>query len=468
LWCAVLRTKVPGFPIYDGAPHVRPYCSRACAIRPIAMADGSDERIDALEKMLQELKANGPAQAASGTDERLEAIEQAMTDLKSDMRNTEDAPAPPSPPPTPPPPPPSGAASELSKAEATLEGLKVDGYGPEVLTPLEGKIATLRERVGVESALPPLSASQRKIWEACDKINDEAQQTDSDSAARLNVLRGERKFLLDALLRSDQWAYVYMLDVLAARDIPAEDYPCRQGIAMVSADAVEEGLAAEAEAATTLRTVKDAELALAAEAQLAAAGAEAANEASAAAGDPSDIDLTFARCFLASEEERFNVRPRVVGRGMWTPELDAARLKTFRAFLVRLLEGKELQVAVAALARDDLLVAKLKDESKEAAQRAASCREAARLGDAADAAADDDDDANVGLRLECAWAARADFVARWQGRVDSFVAPAEPSYEGLSAVGRLRAQQAWQREASGAAPDDTADKLNKWFGNFLK
>jgi len=79
------------------------------------MAEGADERIDALEKMLQELKANGPPQSASEPTaaERLAALEQAMADLKGDLQKSavaeaptppEPLPPPPAPPPAPPPP----------------------------------------------------------------------------------------------------------------------------------------------------------------------------------------------------------------------------------------------------------------------------------------------------------------------------------------------------------------------------
>ena len=117
------------------------------------------------------------------------------------------------------------AASDLSKAEATLRGLAQDGYGPEVLGPLEDKIAKLRARVASELALPPMTAAQRGIWEVCDRIDEESETKDSDSAKRLAVLRGERKFLLDRLLRDDTSQYCEMLKIISGRGMEQDDYP---------------------------------------------------------------------------------------------------------------------------------------------------------------------------------------------------------------------------------------------------
>ena len=49
----------------------------------------------------------------------------------------------------------SKAEAELAKAQATLQGLVADGYGADVLGPLETKIAKLRSRVAGELLLPP-------------------------------------------------------------------------------------------------------------------------------------------------------------------------------------------------------------------------------------------------------------------------------------------------------------------------
>ena len=337
------------------------------------------------------------------------------------------------------------AESDLAQAEATLVGLVQDGYGPEVLEPLQAKILQLRKRVSRELLLPPMSAAQRAIWTVCDRIDDESDAEDSDTTARLGVLRGERKFLLDRLLGEDVSQYCKMLDILSARGLNDDDYPARLGKPMASAEAVEEGLSAEASPAPVAREVSDA---------AAAAAAEAANEASMATQAPTEVDMTFVRCFVASEEALFKLKSKVVGKEMWSQETERARLNSFRAFLTKLIfDEADVSAALTALAIADDLRQRFEREKRDSSIVHSKAS-----------------DARVAQRAQLAWLERADFVEAWSDRTPTSCEPLKPNYEGLSAVGRIRAQRKYERELSGERPEDSAEaaaaKANKWFADW--
>jgi len=38
-----------------------------------------------------------------------------------------------------------------------------------------------------------------------------------------------------------------------------------------------------------------------------------------------------------------------------------------------------------------------------------------------------------------------------------------PSFQGMSAINQMRAQQEWKQKVEGAPRDEQAEKLNKWF-----
>ena len=127
----------------------------------------------------------------------------------------------------------------------------------------------------------------------------------------------ERRFLLNALLRSDAAAYTQLLSALSTRSdsepIADADFPSISGMAMSSAAAGEEGLASEAAATAAAETRAEA---VKAAGEAAAAAAELENEA--AAGAAAIVDVQFARCFLTSEERRCGLPHRYVGADMWS------------------------------------------------------------------------------------------------------------------------------------------------------
>ena len=234
-------------------------------------------------------------------------------------------------------------SDDLKKAEATLKGLLQDGFGPEALRPLESKINTLRARVDAEKSMPPLKSVQRKIWDLGYVIEDEESRNDSDTPARLTVMRGERRYLLEKLLRDDGAAYVDFLTLLSGKGLTENDFPSLNGIPMVSADAVEQGLSAEAAEAVRRQAVQDARRAQVEAAEAAAASSERANEA--ASSTFAEIDLTFATCFISSEEARFDMTPKVAGKGMWTAELQL--LEFLRVVCINM-KGRSIILSVSA------------------------------------------------------------------------------------------------------------------------
>lgn len=337
-------------------------------------------------------------------------------------------------------------SDDLKKAEATLKGLLQDGFGPEALRPLESKINTLRARVDAEKSMPPLKSVQRKIWDLGYVIEDEESRNDSDTPARLTVMRGERRYLLEKLLRDDGAAYVDFLNLLSGKGLTENDFPSLNGIPMVSADAVEQGLSAEAAEAVRRQAVQDARRAQVEAAEAAAASSERANEA--ASSTFAEIDLTFATCFISSEEARFDMTPKVAGKGMWTAELQLLRLKTFRAFLnVLIFQGAALDAALSELAMADVLRKAFEFEIREQKRN--------------------EEYVVVTERARGAWQNRAAFIREWKDRSPVSYLPSEPSYNGMSAVGRLRARQTYERELAGEKSDGTAEKLNAWFNEFL-
>ena len=193
-------------------------------------------------------------------------------------------------------------SEELAKLLATLEGLKEDGFGPEALAPLEAKIAALTERVALAESLV-LTTEQRRIWRLCDDIDDEADRTDSDSPARLKVLRDERRFLLEKLARSDCDAYAQLLRLLAdngRRLAGPDDLPAIGGVPLDSAAAVDRALSAELEARSLAQAAAQAESA-------AAAVPSSVEERKRAALERTDgsVDLNF-----VSARARAHARPR--------------------------------------------------------------------------------------------------------------------------------------------------------------
>ena len=210
----------------------------------------------------------------------------------------------------------------LAKLRETLEGLSQDGLPPEALAPLREQIASLEEKVANSADSLDLSSEQQKIWDFCDKIDAAAAALAKDAAddfakQRLSTLKAERRFLLNALLRSDAAAYTQLLSALSTRSdsepIADADFPSISGMAMSSAAAVEEGLASEAAATAAAETRAEA---VKAAGEAAAAAAELENEA--AAGAAAIVDVQFARCFLTSEERRCGLPHRYVGADMWS------------------------------------------------------------------------------------------------------------------------------------------------------
>ena len=366
-------------------------------------------------------------------------------------------------------------SDDLNKAEATLKGLLQDGFGPEALGPLESKINMLRERVNAEKSMPPLKSVQRKIWDLGYGIEDEEKRDDSDTPARLTVMRGERKYLLEKLLRDDVSAYVDFLTLLSAKGLTEDDFPSLNGIPMVSADAVEQGLSGEAAEAVRRQALQEARRAQGEAAEAAAASSERANEA--ASSTFAEIDLIFATCFISSEEARFDMTPKVAGKGMWTAELQLLRLKTFRAFLNELIfEGAALDAALSELAMADVLRKAFEYEIRE--QKRDLGRNLGRsdlgrsdLGKAFEYEIREQkrhkEYVVVTERARGAWQSRVAFIREWKDRSPVSYLPNEPSYNGMSAVGRLRARQTYERELAGEKSDVTAEKLNAWFNEFL-
>jgi len=223
----------------------------------------------------------------------------------------------------------------------------------------------------------------------------------------------------------------------------------RNGVPMVSVVAVEDGLLASDASAAVSERQGDLDSSAAE-----AAAAELANEASMAAEVPIAVDLTFARCFMTSEEALFKIPSKIVGQEMWTQQMETARLKSFGAFLNRILfEGAEIDSALTALAMADELRIQFAKE-----KRTSSTVHPEAPG------------AMVAQRAQLAWAERANFVATWKDRLPAAYEPAKPSYAGLSAVGRLRAQRAYERQLSGENPEESAEaaaaKANKWFADW--
>ena len=145
---------------------------------------------------------------------------------------------------------------------------------------------------------------------------------------------------------------------------------------------------------------------------------------------------------------------------MWTEELDLLRLKSFRDFLARGRECSDFGAkAMMALADADQLTKAYRFELRQLKRAAANLEP----GEALEA------ELSVEGRFNRAWADRAAFVADWTPRLPVPRQPYRPSLNGLSAVGRLRAQQEYEREASGRnQAEKNARMLNKWFDDWLR
>ena len=167
------------------------------------------------------------------------------------------------------------------------------------------------------------------------RLTPAASQTDEDAPKRQQVLRGERAFLLDKLLRSDRAAYLELIPLLLEqRGMTEADLPRVMGVALTTEETIELGLAQEAralEAQAERRAAK-----AAAEAAVDAEGAieEARREALAAeAVDADGISALFSRAFLASEEAHFKIEPKVVGYKAWSDTQERTRIASVRALL---------------------------------------------------------------------------------------------------------------------------------------
>ena len=336
----------------------------------------------------------------------------------------------------------------LEGLQATLRGLKDDGYGADVLAPLEAKIAALEAGEAGEAAAPAppaLSPDQQRIYDLCDSVDAERARTDDEDAPkRIEVLRSERRFLLNSMLRADRTEYAEMLSALADRELADDDYPSICGVAVASVAALEEALAAEE--------------------ALSAAKAKAQDEASRVAVVPDDVaarkqaaldrtdgsfDLGFVRAFVLSEEYYYEIPNRVVDEGMWTAAQDMARLQSFRGFLEKLSAGDEFSAARVALAMADPLAKALDAEAKDPAFEGAP----------------------VAQRAKEAWGRREEFIERWPQPTAKGRAPKADS--GLSPIARMRqlgdaSDPMSKRRVGDKDEKDATDKLNKWFEDFLK
>ena len=362
---------------------------------------------------------------------------------------------------------PEAYGAELAKLQATLVGLREDGFPPDALEPLEAKIIAIEAKITAASALPPLDDDQRKIWMMSDDIDDAqsmAESGDDYAAQRLSTLRAERRFMMSGLFRQNPDAYVRLLEVLStrAKTLPTADYPEASGFALTSVAAVEQAMAAAnrvtADADNAARKAQ--ELALAAEQQ--AAQVEAENEAQADASRT--VDLVFARCFLTSEEALFGIPHKYVGKDMWSDAQDDARSQNFRdAFAVLVQrqdsEGSVLKEALLKISRVDPVAQ----------------RWAAEAADAEDTAAAALKQAPVELRLLEAWRDRTAFTAEWQARVPKNVEEDSLRFDGSSesAVGRMRRMGAatdsmsLRQRTDDEARDDWVDKANRWWNDNM-
>ena len=366
-------------------------------------------------------------------------------------------------------------ADELGKLQATLSGLKDDGFPPETLAPLEAQIAELEAKVATEEALPPLTPEQRRIWDMCDDIDKEAGRTDEDAPKRLSILRRERAYLLDGLLQTSSDAYLQLLPLLSQRGLSDADYPSFDGVAMKSAVAVEarlqrildslkEQAAAQAAAPADVQAAGTGVAASGAADEAAMAAAEAEREAAAAMSDGL-VDVAFAKAFLISEEARLNIPHAVVGENMWSENQEKIRIKTVRTCITQLLDGKPILDALCAMAREDKLASRLRDEARASSVAAAAAAPSRTMPV--------DVPSTVADRLEAAWKNSAQFVAEWQSRAPVPAEDAAPvDTDGLSAVGRLRKTGASSDPMSAKA--DSASQsvfgwsnLNDKFNDFI-
>jgi len=283
---------------------------------------------------------------------------------------------------------------KLRIALETLKGLQADGYDAEMLTPLLSKIAELEKQVERRRELASLRPPTRS-----------AQETTAPAEAPAPTV-----------------------------DAEAEDKAASQF------DSIPEA-ASQFDSIPVVSPTGQA-----------AAEMERMNEAKAMAM-ANDVDLTFARCFLTSEEARFGIAQKQIGVNMWSREQDIKRMQTIRAFLNKLLEGVEVETAMVEMAMRELVRAEYKKE----------CR--LKMADPSSWATAD---ATVEGRFALAWQDRERFVATMKKDwMPDSIAPPKPSYNGLSAVGRLRAKEEYERQRNGEKKDETAEKMNAWFKDFM-
>lgn len=363
-------------------------------------------------------------------------------------------------PPPPPPPPPTRNAAELANLRATLKGLAADGFPPEALAPLETQIAELEAKVAAESTLPPLSAEQRRILDLCDDVEQEARRSDDDAPKRQMVRRQERGFLLNKLLDADANAYLELMPILSERGLTASDYPMINGQPIMTADAIDARLAAAAAA----RAQREADAAAAAARDAAVGAAEREREAVAAEMSDGQVSIRFAEAFLISEEVRAGVEHKVVGERMWSDVQQTLRLKSFRSFLERLLEGKALEDALVAIGREDPLARPIRDEvalaKKAAASFAPSKEEQVAIPP------------TIEQRFQVAWSEKAKFVYEWAERIPQAAAgERRVNTDGLSAVGKMRAQgpasDSMSAKAEKLGDRDPTRQLNERFNKLI-
>jgi len=305
---------------------------------------------------------------------------------------------------------------KLRIALETLKGLQADGYDAEMLAPLLSKIAELEKQVERRRELASLRPPTRSAQETTAPAEAPAPAVDAPAEAE-DEAAAQFDSIPEAVSQFDS-----IPEAVSQFDSIPEAVSQFDSIPVVSPTGQ------------------------------AAAEMERVNEAKAMAM-ANDVDLTFARCFLTSEEARFGIAQKQIGVNMWSREQDIKRMQTIRAFLNKLLEGVEVETAMVEMAMRELVRAEYKKE----------CR--LKMADPSSWATAD---ATVEGRFALAWQDRERFVATMKKDwMPDSIAPPKPSYNGLSAVGRLRAKEEYERQLRGEKKDETAEKMNAWFKDFM-
>ena len=356
--------------------------------------------------------------------------------------------------------------AELAKLKTTLSGLSEDGFPPEALAPLETKISVLEQRKVAASSLPPLSDAQSRVWSITDDISDAftlAGEGDEFAGQRLATLKAERRFMLSALVQEGAEAYLAILEALQGRPDASntlatdQDLPKLAGTVLDSAAAVEQALSAQAVAAAEAAEAARKAQALAAAAEQEAAAAEAANEAFA--DSTRSVDVVFARAFLTSEESRFGVAHKYVGKDMWSEAQDDARAQNFRDACEALTQGGGgLDAALMKVSRVDPVARQWVREAEAEAEAKVEAKAEAKA----------EAGAPVAIRLAAAWSERDAFVAEWQSRVPKSIETDALAVDDASqsAVGRIRQRGASSDPMSlrpGEKENSAIDNANQWW-----